>query len=286
MKTKILILFMTLTIFGCGPDYKSEVEKLKCEQDSLMALQSTKDSLITSYMNEFNEIQSSIESLAQQEKLLSEKSINNELTPDSKTKLLNQIESIKKVIEENKNKILSLQTKIKKYNSKINELDKMIANLNVQLLQRDSSIASLTENINQLNSKITTVELELSNTKSDNQLKAQEIQDKTNKLHTAYFTVGTYKDLRDKKIISKEGGLLGVGSNSVMSSNINTDSFTKIDYTSTKLIDIVSKKADIISVHPPDSYKLITNGKQIMALEILDPEKFWKASKYLIVIKS
>jgi len=286
MKTKILILCITLTIFGCGPDYKSEVEKLKIQQDSLLVLQSTKDSLMTSYMNEFNEIQSSIESLVQQEKLLSEKSINNELTPDSKTKILNQIESIKKVIDDNKNKISSLQRKIKKYNSKIDELDKMIANLNVQLLQRDSSIASLTESINQLNSKITTVELELTNTKNDNQLKAQEIQDKTTRLHTAYFAVGTYKDLRDKKIISKEGGLLGVGSSSVVSDDVNNDSFNRIDYTSTKVIDIISKKADIISVHPPDSYKLITNGKQIMALEILDPEKFWKASKYLIVVKS
>lgn len=286
MKTKILILCVATVIFGCGPDYKSEVERLKAQQDSLMTIQITKDSLMNSYMNDFNEIQASIESLAHQEKLLAEQSANNELTPDAKTKILNNIQSFKKIIEENKSKISNLQSKIKKYNLRIVELEKMIAGLNIQLQQRDSSISLMTDNINQLNSKITSVELELTNTKTDNQLKSQEIAQKTEKLHTAYFTVGTYKDLKEKKIISKEGGLLGLGSNNALVKDINNDSFTKIDYTSTKVIDIISKKAEIISVHPPDSYKFITNGKQIMALEILDPEKFWKASKYLVVVKS
>lgn len=273
-------------IYSCGPDYKLEVENLKKQQDSLISIQAQKDSLMNSYMNDFNEIQSSIESLAQQEKLLVEQSSGNELTKDSKNKILNNIESFRKIIEENKNKISSLQRKIKKYNLKIDELDKMIANLNVQLAQRDSSIASLTENINQLNSKIANVELELTNSKNDNELKRQEIADKTNKLHTAYFTVGTYKELKEKKVISKEGGILGLGSSKSFSDELNSESFTKIDYTNVKLIDVISKKIEIISVHPTDSYKLINNGKQIMAIEILDPEKFWKASKYLVVVKS
>ena len=286
MKNKLILISLISMIYSCGPDYKLEVENLKKQQDSLISIQAQKDSLMNSYMNEFNEIQSSIESLAQQEKLLVEQSSGNEFTKDSKNKILNNIESFRKIIEQNKNKISSLQRKIKNYNLRIDELDKMIANLNVQLAQRDSSIASLSENINQLNSKIANVELELTNSKNDNELKRQEIADKTNKLHTAYFTVGTYKELKEKKVISKEGGILGLGSSKSFNGDMNSESFTKIDYTSVKIIDIISKNIEIVSVHPSDSYKIINNGKQIMGIEILDPEKFWKASKYLVVVKS
>jgi chromosome segregation ATPase len=286
MKNKLILFGLITMIYSCGPDYKLEVENLKNEQDSLLSIQMQKDSLMNSYINDFNEIQLSIESLAQQEKLLVEQSKSNELTLDAKTKILNNIESFRKIIDQNKNKISSLQRKIKNYSLKIDELDKMIANLNLQLLERDSSIALLSENINKLNSKIASVELELTNSKNDNEQKKQEIADKTIKLHTAYYTVGTYRELKDKKVLSKEGGILGLGSSKSFTSDLNNESFTKIDYTSTKLIDIISKKIEIISIHPSDSYKIINNGKQIMAIEILDPERFWQASKYLVVVKS
>jgi len=259
MKNKLILFGLITMIYSCGPDYKLEVENLKNEQDSLLSIQMQKDCLMNSYINDFNEIQLSIESLAQQEKLLVEQSKSNELKLDAKTKILNNIESFRKIIDQNKNKISS---------------------------QRDSSIALLSENINKLNSKIASVELELTNSKNDNEQKKQEIADKTIKLHTAYYTVGTYRELKDKKVLSKEGGILGLGSSKSFTSDLNNESFTKIDYTSTKLIDIISKKIEIISIHPSDSYKIINNGKQIMAIEILDPERFWQASKYLVVVKS
>lgn len=285
MKTKIFLLGLTFMIFGCGPDYKSEVEKLKKEQDSLLLVQMSKDSLMNLYVSDLNEIQNSLDSLTQEQNLLSQQSFGNELSKDSKSKILSQIDAIKKLINENKNKLASVQNKIKKTNLKIKELESMIANLNNQLTQRDSSIAILNENINQLNFKIGSVESELTNTKVENQKKSQEIFEKTNKLHTAYFTVGTYKQLKEKNIVTKEGGLIGIGSNKELAANFNTESFTKIDYTNTTIIDIISDKAEIISVHPTNSYKLVMNGKQIMALEIIDPEKFWQASKYLVIVK-
>jgi hypothetical protein len=69
-----------------------------------------------------------------------------------------------------------------------------------------------------------------------------------------------------------------------MVQDFNEGIFTKIDYTSSKLIDIVSKKIEIVSTHPANSYKLIKQGDKIMALDITDPDKFWSASKYLVVV--
>lgn len=285
MKTKIFLLGLTFMIFGCGPDYKSEVEKLKKEQDSLLLVQMSKDSLMNLYVSDLNEIQTSIESLIREQNLLTEQSLGNELSKESKSKILSQISSIKKLIDDNKNKLASIKGKVKKANLKIKELENMIANLNQQLSQRDSNITVLTESINQLNSKIATVETELNNTKIENQQKSQELTDKTNKLHTAYFTVGTYKELEEKKIIYKKGGLIGLGSSKYLASDYNQEFFTKIDNRNTKVIDIISKDMQIISNHPTESYQIIKNNEKIMGLEILEPELFWRNSKYLVVVK-
>lgn len=285
MKTKLIILGLAFMVIGCGPDYKSEVEKLKNEQDSLLLVQTTKDSLMNQYVSDLNEIQTSIESLTQEQNLLTEQSTGNELSKDSKSRILSQVEAIKKLINDNKNKLASIQSKMKKANLKVKELENMIVNLNLQLSQRDSSIALLTENLNQLNSKIATVETELNNSKIENQQKNQEITDKTNKLHTAYFVVGTYKELEEKKIIYKKGGLIGLGSNKYLASDYNQDFFTKIDNRNTKVIDIISKDMEIVSNHPTESYKIIKNNEKVMGLEILEPELFWRNSKYLVVVK-
>lgn len=283
---KLLFLFGIIALISsCGPDYESEVERLKREQDSIKVAEATKDSIINSYMVDINEIQNNINFLIQQEGMMMKGNINSpELNVNQKTKIINNIAVIRSLIDENKKKLANLKYKISKSNIKIEELENMIASLYEELDQRDSSIASLNTSVNNLQIEIgkKTEELELAKKANTNQ--SQEISEKVNLLHTAYYVVGNYKDLRDKKVISKKGGLLGVGKSKSIVQDFNEGVFTKIDYTSSKLIDIVSKHVEIISTHPANSYKLVKQGDKIMALDITDPEKFWSVSKYLIVV--
>ena len=283
---KLLFLFGILGIISsCGPDYKSEVERLQREQDSIKIAEATKDSLINSYMVDINEIQNNIDFLIGQEGMMMKNDINNpELNENQKFKIVSNIAVIRSLIDENKNKIAALKNKISKSNIRIEELEKMIANLNNEINQRDSNIALLNSNISNLQSEIDKKieELELAKKANDNQSK--DIGEQTSLLHTAYYVVGNYKDLSDKKVISKKGGLLGLGKSKSMVQDFNESVFTKIDYTSSKLIDIVSKKIEIVSTHPANSYKLVKQGDKIMALDIIDPDKFWSASKYLVIV--
>jgi hypothetical protein len=117
-------------------------------------------------------------------------------------------------------------------------------------------------------------------------VKQAEIVDKTTKLNTAFYTVGTYKQLRDKKVLSKQGGFLGLGKQPKVVSDFNQDAFTQIDVTSTKSIAINAggKDARLISTHPNGTYKLQKQNNKVTGIEITDPDKFWKASKYLVVV--
>ncbi len=285
MKNILLLAGITMLMISCGPDYKTEVERMMRERDSLMAQYDAKDSVINGYMQDIAEIQTSIEGLTAQEEMLNREGANNtEISQDAKTRIMGDIEGIRQMIDQNKKKLSDLQSRVRKSNVKVAELEKMIGSLNSQLAVRDSSINSLNENIFALNGKITTMQTEIDTMITDNARKAAEITDKTTKLHTAYYTVGDYKTLRDKKVLAKQGGFLGLGKAKTMVPDFNREAFTQIDFTSTKTIQLNTKSAKLLSTHPTGSYNLLSENKKVTAIEITDPEKFWQASKYLVVV--
>lgn len=283
---KLFILFaLAAFISSCGPDYKAEVERMMRERDSLMAQYDAKDSVINGYMQDIAEIQTSIEGLTQQEEMLNREGASNpEVSQDAKTKIMGNIDAIRQLIDANKKKLSELQSRIRKSNMKVTELEKMIASLNSQLAQKDSSINALNENVMALNGTINTMQTAIDTMKADVARKSNEISDKTMRLHTAYYTIGTYKTLRDKKVLSKQGGFLGLGKQKTMVSDFNQEAFTRIDYTSTKMIELNSKAVKLVSTHPSGTYTLRTENQKVTALEITDPEKFWQASKYLVLV--
>ena len=78
--------------------------------------------------------------------------------------------------------------------------------------------------------------------------------------------------------------ILGIGKAKSVVPDFNQNAFTQIDYTSTKTISINKKGAKLVSTHPSGTYKLQTENEKVTSIEITDPENFWKASKYLVVV--
>lgn len=282
---KILATFAIATLFAsCGPDYKSQVEQMKSERDSILVEFSLRDSLINSYMKDVGEIQQQVAELTRQEGILNEQITGNELSRSQKQKVLDDIESLRNLIDAQKNKLSSLQSKISKSKTKIDELEKMIVVLNSQLASRDSNICFLTEQIASLNGKVAEMDTAFKLAQADNRNKSLEIADKTKKLNTAYFVVGNYKSLKTQKVLSQDGKFLGMAKNKSINSDFNQTAFTQLDVTDTKIIDVFSTKAELLSTHPTGSYAFVKQGEKIIAIEITDSQKFWQASKYLVVM--
>jgi hypothetical protein len=103
-------------------------------------------------------------------------------------------------------------------------------------------------------------------------------------MNTAYYCVGTYKELRDNKVLNKEGGFLGLGKKKTLNADFNKDYFTQIDITKVKTIPVNGKNAKLVTNHPSASYKLeVDSKKRAKSLTITDEEEFWKSSKYLVI---
>jgi len=284
MKKILASIALATMMIGCGPDYKSQIEQLKSEKDSLALEFSIRDSTINSYMKDINEIQEQINQLTVENEILTERINGNELSGTQKDKILQDIKSLNDLIQLGKNKISSLESKIKKSNTKIQQLEKMIASLNGQLEERDSSVQNLLAQIAVLNGRISQLDTIISLANIENERKRAEISDKTKRLNTGYFVVGDYKKLKNENVLSQEGKFLGMVKNKSINSNFNQEVFTKIDITDTKIIDVYSTKAELLSTHPSGSYELIKQNGKIVAIEIVNSDKFWQASKYLVIM--
>jgi len=101
-------------------------------------------------------------------------------------------------------------------------------------------------------------------------------------LNTAYYVIGTNRELKDKKIITGEGGFIGIGRTKDIMADLNMNDFVKVDITVVNEIPIMKKKINIITSHPNGSYRL-EGDKTVDKLVIVDAATFWSLSKVLVI---
>jgi hypothetical protein len=191
-------------------------------------------------------------------------------------------------MKQNSATIEDLKLKLKNSRGKYATLEKTITTLNNQLIQKNTELEMLNDKLISLNLQVAQLKTTIDTLSSQNFAQNQSINAATETLHTAYYVVGETKELQESKLINKEGGLLGIGRTSKLNDNIDNTKFTVIDYTKTTNIPVNSNGVKIITTHPSDSYTLDKDAedkKLVKNIVITNPEKFWSASKYLVVAK-
>jgi chromosome segregation ATPase len=285
----IIIPAMLLTM-GCNKQ-KAEIERLKAKNDSLMAIGFAKDTTVMSYVRAFNEIQSNLDSIKQKENIISQNTQGGtELQANAKDQVTSDINSIYLLLQKNREIVAQLRSKLKKSDVRIIELEKMIESLNNQINAKDTEISDLKDQLAKLNiqveglsSQVSNLNQTVDNLSNENKSKQQTIAEKTAELNTAYFVVGTTKELKEKNIITKEGGFIGLGKSKTVKSDFDKTYFTKVDITKFKGLPVFKKKATLLTTHPAGSYKLVGN-KAVDSLVVKNYGEFWSASKYLVII--
>ncbi len=284
---KIVYLLLIAVVFSTTSCNRKEIARLKAKNDSLMMTGSTKDANLVEFVDAFNSIQSNLDSIKQKEKIIDKAAKGGfEVKGDRKEQIQSDINYIYSLLQKNRLLVADLSAKLKKSNKHVAELEKMIENLNKSITEKDAEIASLKDDLSKLNIKVqdlgtqvTSLNTNVSNLSSENKEKQRVIEEKTAELNTAYFIIGTIKELKEKNIIKKEGFL---GTAKDVNSNIDKSLMTKVDITTVTSIPIMKKKATVISTHPASSYK-IEGEKTADNLVILNQAEFWSLSKVLVI---
>jgi len=280
----LLLIVVVVVATGCN---RKEIARLKAQNDSLMLAGGSKDANLVEFVDAFNSIQANLDTIKQKEQIINKTAKEGfEVKGDRKEQIQSDINYIYNLLQKNRMLVAELSSKLKKSNIHAAELQKMIDNLNTQIAEKDGQIATLKEELGKLNiqvqtlnTQVTDLNTNVSNLNTVNSEKQKVIEEKTAELNTAYFIIGTMKELKEKNII-KNDGFLGTAKD--LSSDIDKSLMTKVDITTVTSIPIMKKKATILSTHPASSYK-IDGDKTADNLIILNQAEFWSMSKVLVI---
>jgi uncharacterized coiled-coil protein SlyX len=267
---------------------QSEIDMLASEKSDLNKMLVQKDSLINDVENTFTEIESKLSFIKEKRNQIS---LNkSEGGKNRKQALIEDVNLMNTMLEESSKKIAELEEKLRKSGLSIKAYEKRMQELNATIESQNQQIAELKKvigekdlNIAQLNTKVQNLDQEMKKQSDTISVKQNIITERTDKLNTAFYTIGTFKALKEGGVLGREGGVLGLGSSKAIQENFDPKRFTEVDIRKLKTIPVNAKKAVFISEHPQGSYKLVEQNDKIASIEIVNPAEFWRISKYAVI---
>ncbi|MDZ7604584.1 MAG: hypothetical protein U5K79_03130 [Cyclobacteriaceae bacterium] len=296
MKKTFLFASVAAVIIGAASCTDKEKEaQMQSSIDSLQTEIRQRDTQVTEYFALVSDIESNIKEIKEREKMISINSeINEPGSEDAKKQILKDIKAINALMLDNKANLEALDKKLKNSNYQTGKFKKMAAELEERVTAQATQIEALNTQLNEMVAKNETLNTRVDSLFNTNTTKSEvlakneaTIQDMDAEMHTAYYTSGTSDELIAKHIINKEGGFIGIGKVELLSPQINKNDLTSVDFRNLSSIPINSKKVELVTNHPADSYEIVLNEeeKQVDKLVILDPAKFWESSKLLVMVK-
>lgn len=289
-----IILASTL-LFSCNKREK----QLEAENLALFATLADRDSVLHEFETDFGEIEANLATIRETEARVREWAEGEEVMGNSKDRMVHDLQMINNLLVENRETIQSLEAKIKKNGGQVAFLQSHLETLKELSADQAAEILALQDVIKSKDQEITGLEDELTVNEmlidmQDSMLAGQTdmIQDQENLIHrqdaelnTVYFASGSYKELKEKGVVESEGAFLGlIGGSKQLADNPQSNAFITMDKRDHDVIPIYSKKAELVTPHPENTYSLEKNDEgMISVIKIDDPEEFWKHSKYLVV---
>ncbi|MFH1321954.1 MAG: hypothetical protein ABII90_15045 [Bacteroidota bacterium] len=285
MKKSILFLLLIPVLFSCNTaQMESEIAQLNEEKQKLIDETNRKDSIIVTIVQSFNDIEENMDIIKQKESIIALNTKDaTEFKVTRRDKIIEDIQMINKLMDDNRLKIESLSKKLKNAGIKMIEFEKMIARLTKTIEEKDADISTLKSELAGLNISLDSLSVAYQDKTVAYEKQTEVVDQQVKELHTAYYCFGTFKELKEQGVVTKEGGFIGIGRTEKLTDDFNKKYFTKIDITKITTIDIFSKKARLVTNHPIASYTMEGEDKADK-LVITNPDEFWGASKYLVII--
>lgn len=287
----LLVTACSLILFSCNQAELQRIAELESRVDSLTVQSEQKDATINEFFESLNQIEENLKLITSKEQQISTEvrnnGNNNELPEDGRERIAKDIIDINRIMSENHSKLAALTKKLKASNMKVAEFEKMIKDMTRRIEERDSTIQTLRDNLEVLNFSVDSLTIALSGLDSVNKELTEQLEQQHVQINEAWYAFGSKKELIENQIISRTGGFLGIGKHNELKEDMLLDYFTKISIETTNEIPIFATKkgVEFVTKHPTDSYELTTNDEgAIVSIKITDKTKFWRQSRYLVVI--
>ena len=276
----MLSLFSVLMILAsCNNEQAKQEEKLR--QDSLLQVQ--QDSLMNVFHGELEAIASKVKEVNAKNGIFNLDTSENKVL--SKETILSQVESLDQLLSSNQNQLNDLYKRMRDSKLNTEQLESKIKEMQETIAQREAYIDKLVKMLEDKDIKIDQILARVDSMRVTNIGLTEEVIKMDEEMHQVYYVVGEAKELKEKGITTKEGGLMGLGGSKKLDvSKLDISLFKMVDERDLTSIPLFSKKAKLVTNHPESSYsfKLDAAG-QTESIEITDRKRFWMATDYLVV---
>ncbi len=230
-----------------------------------------------------NEISSGMQEIKNLENILNIPGGNE--TPDQKEQIMADIAAIQQALKERRERLAELESKFKQSNLNNKQLRSTIQNLTAQIDAQAAEISSLQnklssahEQISKLDAKVDSLNTTVGDVTAQRDSIGTQNEKLTNELNTCYYAIGSKDELKANNIL--ESGFLR--KTKILEGDFDKNFFTKADKRTLTTINLNSKKAQVMTKQPAESYT-ITDVDGHKVLNITDPALFWSLSNYLVV---
>ena len=279
----MLAVVAAVILAGCNQVSKEEYQQATNTNDSLMYVALQQGNEIYELSTTLNAVSDELDQINGQIALSNGE--NQDLL-SKRERLLQQIAMVKQTIEEKQKALDELQ---KKYSAQLSQnkvlkqtidrLQSEVAGYETKVAELNEAVANKEQQIVGLTETLTEAQETLATTVAQNEQQQEVINTQDEMLNTGYYIVGDKKKLKDLGLL--EGSLLS--KKRLTSKGFSTQGFTKIDIRELHQLPTGSKKVDILSTHPTNSYEMSVRSDGTKVIVIKDPTEFWRHSRFLVV---
>lgn len=285
MKKSILILGVCALMLSACNGNKGD----KADSDSLKIADLTEEYKEATNFNDslmllMGDIYTGLDSINAQEGLLY--NMGNGEGVDRRAEIRHNLSSIRARLAANRQLLAELEAKIKASGEETGVMSRTIAQLKQHIESQNQKIAQLESDLNaakgeiaNLNTKVEEGQQALTEETAAKEEAQQQAVAAENAANVVYYAVGTSKELKEHKLIEKKF----LRSTKVLKGNFDMSYFVKGDKRTLKSIPTNSKKPEILTNMPADSYRIVGEKNGLKTIEVTNPEKFWSLSNFLVV---
>ena len=281
--------FLSLITISCVSNSETVSEESR-RIDSLQSVLSSKDQAINSlefqklnddsivnlYALYIQKIKDNINEINKQELIINNKKNNPDFIEKDTTDIIKSIKILSKKLQENESMILALNNAVKLEKDKNSQFVSKVTDLREEIAQSNREVYYLNEELNSMNASFEAIFKKYN-------LQNKKISDLNQKLNEVAYVIGSKSELLDNGVLTKSGGLIGIGKTRKLNSDLNTDYFTYVSKYKFQNIPLGYKTVRLMTAHPTSSYRLSTSNEIIDSLIIINQDDFWRNSKFLVV---
>lgn len=286
MKKSLILIAAVFGIatFSCTDKEKSDSASGAAANETSPELNSAiaqRDSLLTLVSDIWGEM----EHIKRLEDILTVNSGDYDKMPGKRSQILRDIASIQQTLQQRREKLAELEAKLDLTNESNRSLTNTIATLRKEIDSQTQIISALNSQLGAANMKIDSLgahvdslNVTIADVTAAKDEAEQMSTELTNELNECYYAVGSNSELKAHKIL--ESGFLK--KTKILKGEFDKSFFTTGDKRTLTSIDLYSKKAEVLTGQPKDSYEIVeANGHKV--LRITNPTKFWELTNFLVI---